>query len=56
MVECAENKNESPKKEVCLSHAKTTAAQLRVVEKEKDYYKAQALGCSSCNFDAESDF
>ena len=43
LVECAENENESPTKKVWLSHAKTTAAQLHAVEKERDYYKAQAL-------------
>ena len=36
VVECAENEDESPKKKVWLSHARTTTAQLCVVEKERE--------------------
>ena len=43
VVECAENEDESPKKKVRLSHEMTTAAQLHAIEKERDYYKAQAI-------------
>ena len=43
LVECTENEDDSPKKKIRLSHAKTTAAQLRAIEKERDYYKAKAL-------------
>jgi hypothetical protein len=43
LVECTENEDDSPKKKIRLSHAKTTAAQLRAVEKERDYYKSQAM-------------
>ncbi len=41
-VECDGNSTDRPTKKARVSRAKSTAAQLREVEEERDYYKAKA--------------